>query len=106
MQISEIAMSQRKLRAVEQLAGMIRTLNEGGSFPRITLLRDEAGVIQVGDGHHRLSAIWLSGRKVLREDEYLLVEAESYRPRFGRIADLLVRCGIRLDGEKEIIPRF
>lgn len=106
MQISEIRMSQRRLRSVEQLTGMIRTLRDGGSLPRILLFRDEEGFVQVGDGHHRLSAIWLSGRTTLREDEFLLVESETFSPRFGQVTDLLERCGIRLDGETEIIPRF
>jgi len=52
------------------------------------------GSIQVDDGHHRLTAIWLSGRTELEEDEYLLIEKEQWRPRFGQISDLMGRCGI------------
>ncbi len=107
MQISEIYVSQRKLRCVTQLAAMVETLNDGGGLPQITLSRSEDGSIQVEDGHHRLTAIWLSGRRELRDYEYLLLEKERWRPRFGRIVDLLVRCGItRFDGETEVMFRF
>ena len=94
MQIAEIFVSQRKLRCVAQLPAMVNTLEVGGCLPRITLSRSRDGSIQVDDGHHRLTAIWLLGRTELEEDEYLLLEKEQWRPRFGRIPDLMARCGI------------
>ena len=97
MQISEIMMSQRKLRAVEQLSDFISVLNNGGYLTPITLLRCQDDVIQVDDGHHRLCAIWLSGRRILEYGEYLIVESERNRPRFGLVTDLLDRCGITLE---------
>ena len=93
MQIAEIFVSQRKLGCVAQLPAMVNTLEVGGCLPRITLSRSRDGSVQVDDGHHRLTAIWLSGRTELEEDEYLLLEKEQWRPRFGRIQDLLARCG-------------
>jgi len=93
MQIAEIYMSQRKLRRVAQIPAMVNTLEIDGCLPRVTLSRSQDGSIQVEDGHHRLAAIWLSGRTELEEDEYLLLEKEQWRPRFGRIQDLLARCG-------------
>ena len=70
MQIAKIFVSQRKLRCVAQLPAMMNTLEVGGCLPRITLSRSRDGSVQVDDGHHRLTAIWLSGRTELEEDEY------------------------------------
>ena len=94
MEIQSIYVSQRKLRAPEQLVDMIRELEDGGTLPPIVLTRDENGTTQVQDGHHRLTAIWLSGRQHLRPQEFLLVESERSRPRFGTVTDLLCRCGL------------
>jgi hypothetical protein len=94
MQIAEIQVSHRKLRRACQLPAMRETLEAGGWLPRITLSRGQDGQVQVEDGHHRLAAIWTTGRRELRKDEYLLVEKETSRPRFGTIQDLLARCEI------------
>lgn len=94
MQISGIYVSQRKLRYAAQIPAMTETLGVGGCLPRITLSRSQDGSVQVEDGHHRLAAIWMTGRRELRKHEYLLLEKDQWRPRFGRIIDLLERCGI------------
>jgi len=94
MQIAEIFVSQRKLRHEDFRDLQVNTLEAGGCLPRITLGHSRDGSIQVDDGHHRLTAIWLSGRTELEEDEYLLLEKEQWRPRFGRVPDLMARCGI------------
>ena len=91
MQISEIWVSQRKLRCVGQIPSMVQALEEGGCLPRITLSRSEDGSIQVEDGHHRLTAIWLTGRRWLTKHEYLLLEKDQWRPRFGKLTDLMAR---------------
>ena len=107
MQITKVYVSQRKLRCAEQLAAMCETLDTGGCLPRITLGRGPDGQVQVEDGHHRLVAIWMAGRRELRTEEYLLVEKETVRPRFGMVQDLLARCEIECpDGEADVIPRF
>ena len=61
MQISGIYVSQRKLRCVAQIPAMIETLEGGGCLPRITLSRWLDSSVQVEDGHHRLTAIWMTG---------------------------------------------
>ena len=94
MEISTIYVSQRKLRCVAQIPAMIETLEIGGCLPRITLSRSRDGSVQVEDGHHRLTAICTSGRRELEKHEYLLLEKDQWRPRFGRMVDLLERCGI------------
>lgn len=91
MHISEIWMSQRKLRCTEQILAMVKTLKEGGCLPRIMLSRSKDGSIQLENGHHRLTAIWLAGWRQLQKHEYLLLEKDQWRPRFGKITDLLAR---------------
>ena len=71
---------------------MIQTLERGGQLPPVTLSRAADGLLQLEDGHHRLVAIWLTGRRQLKRHEYLLLEKDQWRPRFGKIADLLQRC--------------
>jgi hypothetical protein len=107
MQIADIYVSQRKLRREGQLSGMQESLEAGGCLPRIVLSRGPDGRVQVEDGHHRLVAIWMTGRRELRKEEYLLVEKEAVRPRFGTVQDLLARCNMtRPDGEADVMPRF
>ena len=89
MEIMQIWMSQRNLRRAAQIPAMVQTLKEGGLLPRIVLCRTEDGLVQVEDGHHRLAAIWLSGRTELERHQYLLLEKDRWRPRCGKITNLL-----------------
>jgi hypothetical protein len=85
-------MSQKNLRRAGQVPAMVEALMRGEVLPRITLVRSDDGEIQVHDGHHRLSAYWLAGRRTLARHEYLLLEQEQYpRPRRGKVEDLLRR---------------
>ncbi|MEM7476461.1 MAG: hypothetical protein AAF483_15840 [Planctomycetota bacterium] len=92
MEIKRLLVSQRKLRNVLQIEEMIVEIENGGCLPRIEIWRDSFGVCQVSDGHHRLVAYWLSGRRVLEHSEYLLIESDSVRARFGGVACLILRC--------------
>ena len=71
---------------------MIETIKTENCLPRIDIWVDEFGRFQVNDGHHRLVAYWLSGRRELRKSEYLIIETEATRARFGRVSDLILRC--------------
>lgn len=88
MQIARIWMAQRFLRRAGQIPAMIEALHEGDVLPRIILLHTEDGEIQVQDGHHRLVAYWLAGRRTLNKHEYLLLEGDQNRPRCGKIERL------------------
>lgn len=85
MDITKIWLSQRNLRRSWQIPQMVEVLGDGGFLPPIILARCEDGEIQVEDGHHRLTAIWTSGRNELREEEYILVEKEQWKPRCGKM---------------------
>jgi hypothetical protein len=86
MDITKIWLSQRNLRRAGQIPAMIETLCEGGVLPPITLARCEDGEIQVEDGHHRLTAIWLSGKTALDDHEYFVIEKDQWKPRVGRLS--------------------
>lgn len=89
MDIAKIWMSQRSLRRLGQVPAMVETLRDGGVLPAITLAQCEDGEIQLEDGHHRLTAHWLSGKTDLDSQDYFLIEKDQWKPRVGRIADLL-----------------
>ncbi len=52
------------------------------------------GTVQVDDGHHRVVAHWLAGRTRLNKDDYILIQADRARPRFGGVADLAGRMNL------------
>ena len=89
MDITKIWLSQRNLRRAGQIPAMVRTLCNDGVLPPITLARCEDGEIQVDDGHHRLIAIWLSGKNDLDLHDYVMIEKDRWKPRCGKISDLM-----------------
>lgn len=91
MDLTQLFVSQRKLRNPGQIPGLIASILNGDLLPAILLSEDDDGSIQIEDGHHRATAYLLSGRTQLRFHEYLLLPRERIRPRFGRIADLIAR---------------
>ncbi len=99
MDIATLFVSQKKLRRVSQIPGLVQALLSGEEIPPVQLREDEDGSVQVDDGHHRLVAYWLSGRENLARHEYRLFLAAPFRPRFGGIADLATRMGLEKPGE-------
>jgi hypothetical protein len=94
MDITVVYVSQRNLRRAEQIPGLIQAILCGDELPPIRLSEAEDGSLQIDDGHHRAAAYWLSGRRQLARHEYELTLTDRPRPRFGRIPDLLRRCGL------------
>jgi hypothetical protein len=88
MDISQIWLSQRKLYRSEQIPAMIQVLTEGRFLSKIILIRCEDKEIQLKDGHHRLVAIWKTGRRDLYKHEYLLLEGSPHCNRCGKIESI------------------
>ena len=88
MQIDQIWVSQRSLKRAGQIPAMIETLKNGW-LPPITLIEGTDGEIQVEDGHHRLVAIYLSGRTHLEKEEYILVQKDQWRPRCEKFTEAI-----------------
>ena len=88
MDLQKIWTTQRKLRRKQQIHALVRAIKQGQGLPKVILHCCEDDEVQVGDGHHRLVAYWLSGRRTLAKHEYLLIFTQQGRPRCGRIRDL------------------
>lgn len=100
MELSKLFVSQRKLRAPAQVAGLVACVRHGELLPPILLSEDDDGTVQIEDGHHRATAYLLSGRARLAAHEYLVLPRTRLRPRFGRLLDLLARVrtgGVELE---------
>jgi hypothetical protein len=91
MDIATLFVSQRALRRAGQIPALMKAVRDGEPIPPLRLYEAEDGTVQVGDGHHRVVAYWLSGRTKLERHEYTLVLTDRPRPRFGRVADLIRR---------------
>lgn len=88
MDIATLFVSQRKLRNLSQVFNMMGNLE---CLPPIIISESEDGTKQVEDGHHRITAYWLSGRETLLASEYNLIQSDQHRPRFGRVPDFVGR---------------
>lgn len=88
--ILDIWVSQRCLERAEQIPEMVVQLAQGFKLPKIELIRDANDEIQVKDGHHRLAAHYLYGKRILNKHDYILIEQDIYKqPRFGDIVKLI-----------------
>jgi len=91
MDLAAMLVSQRKLRAPEQMHMLVEGVRCFNPIPPAPLSEDDDGSVQVEDGHHRVTAYWLAGRPTLWPDEYILTARRGVRPRFGHICDLIAR---------------
>jgi hypothetical protein len=96
MDITQLFVSQRKLRRAGQVPGLVRAIRDGEPIRPIRLSEAADGTVQVDDGHHRAVAYWLAGRSRLGRPEYTLVQTDRPRPRRGCLADLVAREASRL----------
>ena len=89
MDIANLFVSQRNLRRAWQLPALVESILDGDLIPPIRLSDADDETVQVEDGHHRLVAYWLAGRRTLQRHEYVLFLADRPRFRRGRFHDLL-----------------
>jgi len=87
--IEKIWMSQRNLRRKNQIASIIESIKQEIVLPPIVLSYCEDGEFQLEDGHHRLTAMWLYGKKTLEKGEYNVLNRDQWRTRCGKIEDLI-----------------
>lgn len=91
MDITQVYVTQRGLRRLEQVSLIVEAIRNGEYITPILLSENEDTTVQIDDGHHRIIAYWLAGRKQLNKNEYILVLTNRLRPRFGKVPDLLMR---------------
>ena len=86
MNIKEIQITQRSLKRASQIPGMLQAIEDKAILPPIMLCEYDDGTIQVDNGHHRLTAYWMSSRIKLEPWEYTLVYKEGTpKASFGNI---------------------
>lgn len=73
IEIEDIFATQRCLKRKEQIAGIVKAIEDGERIEQILLFKADDGKVSVVDGHHRLSAYYLSGKKILQGEEFVLV---------------------------------
>jgi hypothetical protein len=95
MKLTDIKVTQRNINRPEQIPHLINTIKAGCfEIPPIELSILEDGQIQVEDGHHRLVAYYLAGRKHLKDYEYNLLPLETKWHQFGTVKDLAKRASL------------
>lgn len=86
--IERLWFSQARLKRLQQMPDLIAYVRNGGLFnlnPIIELHQNEDEEIVINNGHHRVTAAWLAGRKILYRGEFIILYKDAYRPRFGTI---------------------
>ena len=86
--IERLWFSQARLKRLQQMPDLIAHARNGGLFnlnPIIELHQNEDEEIVINNGHHRVTAAWLAGRKILYREEFIILYKDAYRPRFGTI---------------------
>lgn len=86
LKIEDLVVTQNGFRNPDQIQEMVAYVADGGIFDTqslsehsdgrdvrlINLVKFEDGRIFIHDGHHRVAAIYLGGRKFLSSDEYTI----------------------------------
>lgn len=82
IKISDIWLTQRHIDP----AKFKDLLREVDRFHSKLIIREaNDGQYELIDGHHRLTAIWFSGRRFLTYGEYVIVYSEKSQKRFGKL---------------------
>lgn len=89
MKIAELYSTQRNLRRKEQIKELVKSIQNNEYIEPVLLSESEDGKVQVENGHHRVIAYYLSGRDVLKEDEYILLNGDTGRIRICKIEKLM-----------------
>lgn len=86
MNILDLWFTQSRLNRISELDTLIDLVRSGSKFKtRIELQETEDGEIQIHNGHHRILAMFCSGKWVLEQEDYIL-EIGNFKPRFGKVA--------------------
>lgn len=83
--IESLWATQRNLKRKTQIPNLMK-LERFKDLIELHLCEDRE--IQINNGHHRVLAIWLSGRKYLYPDEYKLILTNG-RPRLKKVLEII-----------------
>lgn len=90
MDIGSLWFTQRSLKRSYQIEPLARTFKVEGYYfdPPIELAKCDDGEIEIINGHHRITALWLAGFKTLRREDYHLSYPIFPKGRFWQVKDL------------------
>lgn len=92
MNILEILTTQRSLNRKSQLHNLVIAIKNNEQIEPITIFKTISNELILHNGHHRLAAYFLAGRKDLYSYEYeLLYKDECKFPVFGTIKNFIGR---------------
>ena len=91
MRILDILVTQRKLKRKELIPILVVAIKNNEYIEPIEILKDSFGRCILQNGTHRLYAYLIAGRDKLEDYEYNVLYADSERPVFGSIKDLMDR---------------
>lgn len=90
--IKRLWFSQKCLKRADNLTNLFKLLWAETPFStKIELNLAPDGEYEIKNGHHRVVAIWLTGRTYLENGEYILVDKDKIGKRFGKIEFALER---------------
>ena len=84
IKLAEIWITQRSLNRIDDIPAMAA---DPSGLPPVLLDQSPDGSIEVQNGHHRLHAYWIAGRRFLEFGEYILVQVDYNKTRFYRLED-------------------
>jgi len=73
--IENLIVTQNSVRAPDSIEKLVEVARKGGKFTGICLFSFPDGKIFLHDGHHRVVAIFMSGRMHLEPDEYVIINS-------------------------------
>lgn len=85
--IENIWFTQKKLNRYHIIPQIIESINNKEYIDRVLLQQDDQNELMVVNGHHRITAYWLSGRRILTRDEFVLIYGCS-KNRFFKVNEL------------------
>ena len=75
MPIASLIVTQKSVRKSDSLTELVKHAKDDGRFTGICIFAFEDGKYYLHDGHHRVAAIYMSGRDFLDVGEYVVIQS-------------------------------
>lgn len=104
--IAKLKTTQHKLNRAHRLPELVERIKDGEDLESVQIACLENGDLLIENGHHRVVAAWLAGKRFLRKHEYLLVDKDwSHRRPQGGVNDLVISISLHLVFERRLSPQ-
>jgi hypothetical protein len=87
--IKDLWATQKNLKRADQIPHLVDLILDDVCLDKIELHLCEDGEIQINNGHHRVIAMALAGKKELPSDCYCLLESDRVRSRVCKIDKII-----------------